>query len=322
MLSGAPQPRYADKSFRRFLVPAAMAGLALLAALWSVAPHAAASSHCASQASAALIRDCRTLVDLKDALDPNGMLNWSETLAMEHWDGILASQDRGVSTIQLHPTVDPFTESNPLTLGGTVPAGLGSLPNLQFLYIWQVGLTGSIPSELGNLSNLEELRLDQNELTGSIPTGLGNLSNLSRLSLTLNQLSGGIPGDFGSLSSLKVLSLDRNHLGLQTHPVSGSPPPAAVSNPIPSSLGNLSSLQGAGARRQQLLGVHPVRAGKSHESDRPFLHQQQPRREHSHVLGKPHQARTPERVGKQADRFDSIAARQSRRARTPRPVRQ
>ena len=230
MLGAALNPRLAGKSFRRLVMPAALAGLALLAALWSVAPQAAASSHCASQASAALIRDCRTLIDLKDALDPDGVLNWSETLDMEHWDGILASHDHGVSTIQLHPTVEPFTEANPLTLGGTVPAGLGNLPNLRFLYLWQVGLTGSIPSELGNLSNLEELRLDQNSLTGSIPTGLGSLSNLSRLSLTLNQLSGGIPSDFGSLSSLKYLSLDRNFLGLQTHPVSGSPrrPPSAT----------------------------------------------------------------------------------------------
>ena len=242
-------------------MPTALAGLALLAALWSVAPQAAASSHCASQAGAALIRDCRTLIDLKDALDPNGVLNWSETLDMEHWDGVLASQDGGVSTIQLYPTLEPFTESNPLTLGGTVPAGLGNLPNLRFLYLWRVGLTGSIPSELGNLSNLEELRLDQNSLTGSIPTGLGNLSNLSRLSLTLNQLSGGIPSDFGSLNSLKYLSLDRNFLGLQTHPVSGSPPPAAVSNPIPSSLGNLRSLQGLALDGNNFSGSIPSALG-------------------------------------------------------------
>ena len=261
MLSAALNRRRVAKSFRRFLVPSAMAGLALLAALWSVAPQAAASSHCASQVSAALIRDCRTLIDLKDALDPNGVLNWSETLDMEHWDGVLASQDSGVSTIQLYPTLEPFTESNPLTLGGTVPAGLGSLPNLQFLYIWGVGLTGSIPSELGNLSNLEELRLDQNSLTGSIPTGLGNLSNLSRLSLTLNQLSGGIPSDFGSLGSLEVLSLDRNFLGLQTHPVSGSPAPAAVNNPIPSSLGNLTSLRGLALDDNNFSGSIPSALG-------------------------------------------------------------
>ena len=71
MLRDAPRRPIAN-SLRRFVMSAAIAGLALLTALWSVAPPAAASSHCASQDSAARIRDCRTLIDLKDALDPNG----------------------------------------------------------------------------------------------------------------------------------------------------------------------------------------------------------------------------------------------------------
>ena len=164
---------------------AAIAGLALLTALWSVAPPAAASSHCASQDSAALIRDCRTLIDLKDALDPNGRLNWSEYQPMVNWDGIFSSQANGVYQIELYGSM---WDGYPLLeLNGTVPAGLGSLPNLRFLKMWDLGLTGSIPAELGNLSNLEELRLDQNALTGSIPTGLGRLSNLDYLSFSINQ---------------------------------------------------------------------------------------------------------------------------------------
>ena len=71
---------------------AAIAGLALLAALWSVAPPAAASSHCASQDSAARIRDCRTLIDLKDDLDPNNRLTtWTESNPMVNWEGIFST---------------------------------------------------------------------------------------------------------------------------------------------------------------------------------------------------------------------------------------
>ena len=78
MLRAAPRRRPTQSSLRRVVIPVAMAGLAVLAALWSVAPPAAASSHCASQDSAARIRDCRTLIDLKDDLDPNGRLtSWS-----------------------------------------------------------------------------------------------------------------------------------------------------------------------------------------------------------------------------------------------------
>ena len=95
MLRDAPRQPPTAKSLRRIVVSAAFVGLAMLAALWSVAPHAAASSHCDTQASAALIRDCRTLIDLKGDLDPNNQLNWNEFLPMEHWEGIFASQDRG-----------------------------------------------------------------------------------------------------------------------------------------------------------------------------------------------------------------------------------
>ena len=248
-------------SARRIALALAIVGLAFLTAFWSVAPPAAASSHCASQASEALIRDCRTLIDLKDDLDPNSKLNWHEALPMEHWDGIFASQDRGVSTIEIYGTMAGYSDANPLVLGGTVPAGLGSLPNLRFLRMWRVGLTGSIPAELGNLSILEELRLDQNELTGSIPTGLGSLSNLRYLSFSINRLSGGIPSDFGSMGSLEHLGLDRNFLGLQTHPTAGNPTPATVTNPIPSSLGNLSSLQGLALDDNNFSGSIPSALG-------------------------------------------------------------
>ena len=90
---------------RRFAVALAIVGLAFLTAFWSVAPQAAASSHCASQASEALIRDCRTLIDLKGDLDPSNELNWHEALPMEYWDGIFSSADRGVSSIEIHPTI-------------------------------------------------------------------------------------------------------------------------------------------------------------------------------------------------------------------------
>ena len=238
---------------------AAVFGLTLLATAGSVAPPAAASSHCASQDSAARIRDCRTLIDLKGDLDPNGRLNWSEGLDMVHWDGIFSNADQGVRSLELYGSMRG--DQNPLTLGGTVPAGLGSLPNLRYLKMWKLGLTGSIPAELGNLSNLEELRLDQNALTGSIPTGLGSLSNLIYMSLSINRLSGGIPSDFGNLSSLEQLGLDRNFLGLATHPTAGNSAPTAVQNPIPASLGNLSALRGLGLYDNNLSGSIPAALG-------------------------------------------------------------
>ena len=252
-------------SLRRITLALAIAGLALLTAVWSVTPPAAASSHCADQDSAALIRDCRTLIDLKDDLDPNDRLNWLESSDMVHWEGVFASEELGVRRIEIYESMRGDQDSDKFTLNGTVPAGLGSLPNLRFLRIWRMGLTGSIPAELGNLSNLEDLRLDQNALTGSIPTGLGGLSNLRNISLSINQLRRGIPSDFGSLSSLTYLSLDRNFLGLQTHPTAGNPAPSAVRNPIPSSLGNLTKLAGLSLGDNRLSGAIPSALGNLSE---------------------------------------------------------
>ena len=39
-------------------------------------------------------------------------------------------------------------------------------------------MSGEIPAELGSLSNLERLYLNDNALSGEIPAELGSLSNL------------------------------------------------------------------------------------------------------------------------------------------------
>ena len=59
-------------------------------------------------------------------------------------------------------------------------------------------MTGPIPAELGSLSNLEQLWLSSNQLTGSIPAELGALTNLEWLWLSHNGLSGSIPAELGA----------------------------------------------------------------------------------------------------------------------------
>ena len=55
------------------------------------------------------------------------------------------------------------------------------------------GLIGEIPPEIGSLINLERIFLGNNQLFGTIPSELGNLTNLYFLDLSSNLLSGLIP---------------------------------------------------------------------------------------------------------------------------------
>ena len=111
-------------------------------------------------------------------------------------------------------------------LTGTVPASIGNLTNLTYLYLFSNHLSGSIPREIGSLTNLIQLDLDTNQLSGSIPAEIGGLVNLQYLSLFSNKLSGSIPGEIGNLTNLLRLYLYSNQL-------SGS---------IPDEIGNLTNL--------------------------------------------------------------------------------
>ena len=133
-----------------------------------------------------------------------------------------------------------WLSSNQLT--GEIPAELGSLTNLEALYLFSNQLTGEIPAELGSLTNLEALYLFSNQLTGTIPAELGNLANLRFLSLNGNQLSGEIPSELGSLANLQWLHLDGNQL----------------SEEIPAELGSLTDLEELFLSGNQLTGCIPV----------------------------------------------------------------
>ena len=111
-------------------------------------------------------------------------------------------------------------------LTGPIPPELGSLTNLEGLYLRSNDLTGAIPPELANLTRLASLSLSSNDLTGLIPPELGKLTGLTSLSLYSNDLTGPIPAEFGKLTRLTYLDLDFNRL----------------TGPIPPDLGNLTSL--------------------------------------------------------------------------------
>ena len=117
-------------------------------------------------------------------------------------------------------------EFSNVDIGGQIPARVGSINNLLYLFLNQNRLTGSIPSEIGELTDLVTLDLSNNNLTGGIPAALGSLVNLTVLNISDNPLGGTIPTQLGRLTELTSLDLSNNGL----------------SGTIPTQLGQLTEL--------------------------------------------------------------------------------
>ena len=198
---------------------------------------------CASEGAVAdapnnpdLVSDCDTLLAARDTLVGTATLNWSASTPIGQWNGVTAAG----SPLRV-TELDLFK----MELTGEIPAVLGSLSDLRYLYLGNNRLTGEIPSELTDLSNLEALTLGGNLLTGSIPVGLGGLPKLEDLQLGANQLTGSIPSQLGSLSVLRDLGLGHNQL----------------SGKIPTELGDLAALEQLSLIDNQLTGAIPAELG-------------------------------------------------------------
>ena len=113
--------------------------------------------------------------------------------------------------LNLDGTVDKIYEMKRVNLDDKrlkeIPKELGSLPNLQTLFLPDNQIS-TIPKELGNLHNLQELNLSNNRIS-TIPKELGNLHNLEILDLDNNQIST-IPKELSSLHNLQSLYLGSN----------------------------------------------------------------------------------------------------------------
>ena len=126
-----------------------------------------------------LLRDCETLLGLRDDLQGTTALDWRADTPIADWERVTVA---------------------------------GEPPRVTELALSSTGLSGSIPPALGELDALKELRLNGNELTGRIPATLGGLTSLRNLLLSRNQLSGTIPPELGRLASIEGLFLDDNDL--------------------------------------------------------------------------------------------------------------
>ncbi|MEP6464679.1 MAG: T9SS type A sorting domain-containing protein [Parafilimonas sp.] len=176
-------------------------------------------------------------------------------------------------------------------LGGTLPACIGDLSNLNTLYLNDNHIHGTIPETIGNLTNLQYLSFYHNNIKGGIPVSIGNCINLLQLSLSYNQLQviptslchcinlywlyldnnsfKSLPDSIGNLSRLFFLDVSYNDL-------KGSIPQSigglvnlvglnlsinSLTGPIPESIGDLASVTSINLRHNNLTGEIPSSIG-------------------------------------------------------------
>ncbi len=188
----------------------------------------------------------------------------------------------GLSHLQFLDLVDNHLSSLPESLSG--------LKSLETLLLWGNSFT-SMPSAIAGMSNLRQLLMEDNQLTGELPAWIGNLANLEELGLAINHITS-VPPEIGKLDNLQLLLLQRNditalppeigdlakleHLSLWENRLGAIPPEIGnltnlkeldmssnhvLAGTIPSSLGNLRSLEYLYLQENALQGQIPPSLG-------------------------------------------------------------
>lgn len=131
-------------------------------------------------------------------------------------------------------------------LGGPVCGSLSGITSLTVIDLQYNGLEGPIPEFLADLPSLSVLRLTRNNLEGQFPVRIFDNRNLTALDIRYNfQVSGSLP-DFSSDSQLVKLLVSST----------------SFSGPIPSSLGNLKSLNMLGVAATDSAQELPASIGE------------------------------------------------------------
>ncbi|CAI9114806.1 OLC1v1015608C1 [Oldenlandia corymbosa var. corymbosa] len=172
---------------------------------------------------------------------------------------------------------------------GEVPANLGNLKNLTWLYLAGSNLIGAIPDSIfelqalgtldmcrnkiigdfprsiNKLRNLWKIELYQNNLTGQLPLELAELSHLQEFDISLNQMHGTIPPEIGNLKYLTVFHLHINNFSGEFPPGFGDMQHLnglsiyrnSFSGPFPENLGRYSPLNSVDISENQFSGGFP-----------------------------------------------------------------
>ncbi|XP_058217059.1 receptor-like protein 34 [Rhododendron vialii] len=101
--------------------------------------------------------------------------------------------------------------SNPLTAGPIPNYNISEFRNLKNFFLSNISLNGTLPSWLFSIPSLQRLDLGYNQLTGQIHE-FQHDSQLEFINLSNNKLHGPIPQSISSLVNLRYLNLSSNNL--------------------------------------------------------------------------------------------------------------
>ncbi|CAN0863926.1 Probable LRR receptor-like serine/threonine-protein kinase At4g37250 [Linum grandiflorum] len=145
--------------------------------------------------SSAINTDGVLLLSFKFSIlnDPlNSLANWNpDDQTPCFWNGVACSQNNVVSL--------SLPNSN---LAGSIPADLGSIPNLQTVNLSNNSFNGSLPFSVFNNTHIRSLDFSNNHLSGRIPSAAGTAAE--KISLRGNRFVGEIPGGFDSVRALDL----------------------------------------------------------------------------------------------------------------------
>ena len=183
-----------------------------------------------------LVRDCETLMELRDRLTGSARLNWAPDTAMAEWDGV-------------------SIEQSGLEEGSSPAEETSSPPRVTGLILNGRGLRGTIPPEIVNLSLLEVLDLGRNEIFRPYPSrdrGLGQSPILGRWNKPAHRPHPPGPGKPGKSEDV-------------------APGRQRPQRPHPSGAGQSLVLEGVGSRPHHVVGgSNPAGAAELGETRSPL----------------------------------------------------
>ncbi|KAL0452648.1 UNVERIFIED_CONTAM: putative LRR receptor-like serine/threonine-protein kinase IRK [Sesamum latifolium] len=179
----------------------------------------------------------------------------------------------------LPSTMQKLSLCNDLVLGnngitGEVPQWIGDMRSLVTIDLSENNFTGQVPDSLGKLQSVKILNVSKNALTGSLPEAISNCVNLLAFDISHNSLTGTLPSWVFKLGLQQVLLSDNGLSGSIDDALASSKENSRtkllildvsqnkLSGEIPSTVGDLGSLQLLNMSRNSFVGTIPARIGQ------------------------------------------------------------